>query len=159
MACHVVDTGVLIVANGRSEQAPAACVAQCIGELQMIRSEVLVLDRAGEILREYFGRVSRSGQPGLGDMLAKWAYDNQANPAVVRAVDLHADDDWGFAEFPHDPDLATFDRSDRKFVAAACAAGPGTRLVSAVDSDYTNAYDALSRHIAVYIPAGCPQPS
>ena len=121
----VIDTNVLLVANGRAKQACPACVLACVEALAAIRERRRVLlDRGMLILNEYIGqRLSFSGQPGAGDAFFRWLFNNQANELHCLQFDItprrgSADD---FVEFPDDPALSRFDRSDRKFVAVALA--------------------------------------
>ena len=62
-----------------------------------------------------------------------------------------------FEAFPTDPRLETFDRDDRKFVAAALVAGmTHTRIVNAVDSDYRLHKGALEE-AGVVVQELCPE--
>ncbi len=124
MRAVVVDTNVAVVANGRAEQASLDCQQACLDELKKIKErEMVVLDDAMHILKEYMDNLSLSGQPGLGDAFFKWVWDNQANTTRCEMVHVtpKSDREDDFEEFPKDPALAGFDPSDRKFVAAARA--------------------------------------
>ena len=48
--------------------------------------------------------------------------------------------------FPEAEDVATFDRSDRKFVAVALVHGGQPPIYNAVDSDWSEHAQALARH-------------
>src|SRR5580704_3921062 len=137
MAAYVVDTNVPIVANGRSHADPA-CVIACVDVLLEVYSTgVTVLDDAMRILSEYMNHLSLSGEPGAGDAFMKWVWNVQADENRCERVVLTpryeniADD---FAEFPDDPELANFDRADRKFVAVALASRREPIILNAVDS-------------------------
>ncbi len=114
-AIVVVDTNVPITANGRAEQASPACQLACITALRQIRAQRrIAVDRSGLILQEHRRHRSPGGQPGLGDAFFKWLWNNQANPQICVPVAITSTNDGrDFAEFPNDPDLASFDRSDR----------------------------------------------
>jgi len=158
MITSVVDTNVLLVANesppggpkGLTPQASATCVLAAVSKLLAISTNGrLGLDLSGLVLKEYRDAgASHSGQPGFGDAFFKWAHQNQANPEHCDVAELHrlnGSDD--FAEFPADPDLAGFDRSDRKFVAICVALGPSaTEVVNCVDSDWANFRKPLERN-------------
>ena len=153
----VVDTNVLIVANGRDvEQAAPSCVRKCAEELRTITDGgILVLDSGMEILREYRRKVNQSGSPGIGDGFLKWALTNLANASRCHRVAITPNAARGYDEFPEDPDLTTFDRSDRKFVAVARAHPGRPTILNATDSDWANANAALVRH-GVLVQELCP---
>lgn len=159
MSAAVVDTNVAIVANGRAPQAGDGCVAACIEALlEMRERRRILLDEAGEILDEYLRYLSFSGQPGPGDAFFKWLWSNQANPEHCRQVPITpaAEAGRGFEEFPDDPDLAGFDRADRKFVAVAIACGEPAPIWNASDTDWWSCREVLRRH-GVEVRFLCPE--
>ncbi|MCC7495785.1 MAG: hypothetical protein IT204_25765 [Fimbriimonadaceae bacterium] len=135
MSAVVVDTNVAVVANGAHAGAAAECRLACLDALIASPAQVVVVDSQGLIFREYFRHVSRGGRPGAGDYFAKWLWDRQADPRHCRQVAIHADGE-SFVEFPDDAALATFDPSDRKFVAVALASGLQPEVLNAVDRDW-----------------------
>jgi hypothetical protein len=158
MRAVVVDTNVAVVANGRAEQARPDCVLRCVEALRNVTErKVLLLDDGMLILREYMDNLSMSGQPGLGDAFLKWVWTNQANSKRCKAVPLTprgtGDDD--FEEFPDDPDLAGFDRADRKFAAVARVSPGKPPVLNAVDSDWRIFQAPLRRH-GVRVRQLCP---
>lgn len=152
------DTNVLIVANNReSPQAGLACVLACIEKLEWIRSEgILLLDGERLILQEYQYYLNHSGMPGPGDRFFKWLWDNQANDRRCRTIDVTLDDEREFAEFPVDPDLRSFDRSDRKFVAVVVASKSGAEVINASDTDWWISREALQRN-GIDVVFLCPE--
>ncbi len=57
---RIIDTNVLMAAEGMAEQASNACVENCLNELKQIQSKgICLLDAQGEILHEYSSRLSR----------------------------------------------------------------------------------------------------
>jgi hypothetical protein len=142
---RVVDTNVLIVANGRDcPQASPECVVTCAQHLQEIQQHgTLVLDDAWHIIREYMHKVSQTGQPGAGDAFLKWVLTNQSNSQCVEKISITPIGDDEFAEFPSTPTLADFDRSDRKFVAVALTHPQKPPICNAVDSDWRNFHEVL----------------
>ncbi len=139
----VIDSNVLIVANGKSEQANDACVEKCIDVLLEVRGATsLALDESGEILVEYSRYCSHSGQPGVGDEFFRWAFNNQYT-ACYRVL-LTPHEDRVYQEFPDTSGLEEFDRSDRKFVATALGCTPTATICNAVDSDYAQFKLALA---------------
>jgi hypothetical protein len=142
---QVVDTNVPLAANGKAEQASAACqLACCESLLAITRGRIcLALDDAGEIFREYLGNLSLSGQPGVGDLFLRWAHDHQYNLQRCARIPLTPHDARGYEEFPDDEGLASFDPSDRKFAAVARQAAAS--VLNAVDSDWWDYQRPLSR--------------
>ena len=153
-----MDTNVAVVANGKTPQAGDGCVVACIEKLlEMRERHRLLLDEQGEILEEYRRHLSPSGQPGPGDAFFKWLWSNQVNPEHCRQVPITpAGGGRGFAEFPDDPELAGFDRADRKFVAVAVGSGEPAPILNASDSDWWIHRTALHRH-GVEIRFLCPE--
>ncbi len=152
----VVDTNVLVIANGQTEapQASPDCVKACVRTLRDIeRSHTLVIDNQWHILREYQRQRSPSGE-GIGDAFLEWLLTNRTNPQVCEQVAITPipeentpPKDWkDFAEFPRDPDLATFDPSDRKFVAVALTSTHHPPIVIASDLGWVNHATALQNH-------------
>jgi len=159
MTAVVVDTNVAVVANGRAKQASLACVKACISALvKAVREQIVVADLGLRIFSEYRAHLSPSGQPGVGDMFFKHVWLNQANVQHCELVELHpvsaGDDD--FEEFPGDPELARFDRSDRKFVAAAVASKNHPAVLNASDTDWWHCQECLARH-GIQIVFLCPE--
>ena len=139
----VVDTNVLIVANGQNGSANDRCIEACIDTLVQIRDDRrLALDADGDILSEYSKGSSYKGQPGTGDEFFRWAYDNQYT--FCHLVQLTRDDDRVYLEFPDIPELSTFDRDDRMFVATALKCDPTGEIFNAVDSDYRESRAGLT---------------
>ena len=159
MSRMVVDTNVAVCANGKTPQASPECVIACVDALERLKQRGTVLiDVDGDILGEYVRRLSRSGQPGVGDAFLRWLIDNQANRYRVHPVTITPDGTDGYAEFPADPALAGFDRDDRKFVAVALAAAPRhpPPILNATDSDWKTFEFELAIH-HVRIEFLCPE--
>lgn len=155
----VVDTNVAVVANEKSEQASSSCIQNCLLQLKRITGEKdrIVIDNQWIIIREYMANLRSSGEPGIGDEFLKWVLTNHTNPkrcSQVRITPVNGVDE-NFEEFPSDPDLHRFDRSDRKFVAVALSHPKRPTILQAVDSDWWNARDALKRN-GVRIKFLCP---
>lgn len=158
MSAFVVDTNVPIVANGAANHADPDCVLACIDALEQVRNEgMIVLDSGSLILREYMNNLNMAGQPGLGDLFMKWVCSIQAVPAKCEQVTLtpKGDDPDDFEEFPDDPELAGFDRSDRKFAAVAIESVNQPPVLNAVDTDWWNFREPLSAH-GVNVEFLCP---
>jgi hypothetical protein len=141
----VVDTNVLLVAEGESTYS-RACRAECGDILREIQSKhVVVLDSGREILSEYTKRFEgRKGQPGLGFEFWKWLLNARLSHQRCDQVKITKHENKGYEEFPDHVDLANFDPSDRKFVAVAAAHGKNPKIVQAGDSKWWGWKAALS---------------
>lgn len=157
MMSVVLDTNVALTANGDAEQADLQCVSRCLQELTATRNErELLLDDGGLILQEYLKRKPHGFPQGPGDAFLVWVHDNQANPMHIRAVPVTPLlEPRGFAEFPADSELASFDEDDRKFVAVALASGDTPPILNATDTDWWIHRIALARN-GVCIEFLCP---
>lgn len=152
----VVDTNVLVVANGGHPAASLACIGACIDALMHARDASVVIDDAQLILSEYCGHCSLKGQPGLGDAFFKWLWDRQGNALKCRVVAIKLHRVRGFAEFPDDERLARFDRNDRKFVAVSIAAQDKPPVLNASDTDWWNVREVLAEH-GIPVEFLCPE--
>lgn len=153
----VVDTNVPITANFKACHAGPECEAACIQALKQVQGELrTVLDDGGLIVQEYTKHLNHSGQPGLGDAFFKWLWENQANPQHCRSVPITVHANRGFAEFPDDPRLILFDRSDRKFVAVVQASGTRPDLLNATDTDWWHDRQTLKEN-GVNVVFLCPE--
>lgn len=157
-AAVVMDTNVAVVANSKTEQAGPKCVSTCIDTLRQIQAGrlLLLLDNGNEIFQEYQKHLHPSGKPGSGDAFFKWLWRNQANERHCKRVTVTSHDEREFEEFPDDPDLASFDRDDRKFVAVARASKSNPRVLNAVDTDWRDYREPLRKH-GVEVEFLCPE--
>lgn len=155
--CKIVDTNVLIAANGRDTHADLQCQLASIEALEKISSgEILILDSIGLIMDEYAKYCSYKGEPGVGDYFFKYIHDHQQVESKCLMVQITQDKEKGFVEFPDHPDLNSFDPSDRKFVAVAMASGLNPAICNATDSDWEEHKTAL-HDICVSVIQLCPQ--
>ena len=136
----VVDTNVLLVANKNHEKASPECVQACARTLNEIRiSGHVVVDSLQRIVTEYRNKTLRDkGQREAGDEFVLWMLTNLWNKARCTQVGLTPtpEDEQNFEEFPRSASLASFDRSDRVFVAVANAHPRKPPIVAACDTDY-----------------------
>ena len=147
----IVDTNVAIVANRKSAQASPQCIGHCINAIREITtSGMLVLDDGWRIINEYKRNLQQSGQPGIGDAFFKWVLTNWSNKnrceVVVITQQPDSSDPTNFVEFPNDPALQNFDRSDRKFVAVALAHPESPAILNATDTDWWHHRIILERY-------------
>src|SRR5262245_41896231 len=132
MAHRVVDTNVLVIANDPLSATPS-CASASVDFLEHLKTDGSVaIDTEFRILREYLRQVSSTGS-GAGSAFIRWLFNVQADPRRCEQVELIETSPDEFAEFPSDARLATFDRSDRKFVAVACASRRGPAIANSAD--------------------------
>ena len=143
----IVDTNVVVVANGRSEQASVDCVDTCGERLEEImRGEMkLVLDNRWIILREYMQNL-RSNGADVGDRFLGWILANWDKRCDLVSITPVAGLENAFEEFPDDPALEGFDPDDRKFIAVAVAHIEGPPILQAVDSQWWDFRNAFRRN-------------
>ena len=150
----VVDTNVLVAANGRQTHADVRCRTACIDSLVEVceAGQLVAIDDGGAIVEEYARHANWAGSPGVGDVFFKHVWNHQYDAArVVRArVTPTKDEDRGFEELPAN----SFDPSDRKFLAVAVV--EKAVVLNATDSDWDEQLD-LMRRLAVEVRQLCPQ--
>ena len=122
MSPVVIDTNVLLIANGSHQDVSPSCRAECITRLLAHqKSGVVVIDDAFRILKEYQHKTKPNQPKWVGDAFLKWLLQNAANGKRVHRVAITETASDEFAEFP-DPALQPqFDAPDRKFAAVANA--------------------------------------
>ena len=150
---EVVDTNVLISANGRDTHADRPCRLACARELQSIRHEGEVyIDDKGLIFSEYRNKLNFSGEPGVGDAFFKYIHENQFADSRIKRVRItpNCDENRGFDELPKNE----LDRSDRKFLAVAVVARAS--IFNATDSDW-HENQGLLDDLNVVVRQLCPQ--
>ena len=168
MDAVVIDTNVLVVANGRSAapQASAKCVILCRARLaEILRgSEKILLDDKKRIIREYRRNLNEKGR-GHGDRfwleLKRRFYNPKSYPDTVVTVEITslAGNGTEFEEFPNDDAaLKDFHKKDKKFVAVVVAyqrdSGEEAPILKADDKGWENFKTALASH-GVHVHSIC----
>lgn len=144
----LVDTNVPKTANlaiqpDPQSDVPDACVLACIDAVEhIIKTRGLVIDAGNEIFNEYRQQLDMKGQPGVGDRFMKWVHDNCWSLPDSDRVTITKNGE-SYDEFPDHAGLANFDKSDRKFVAAANAHPVKPPILQATDSKWWGWKDAL----------------
>ena len=155
----VVDTNVLVVANLKNDQTGPDCVLACVDALETAKKKrVVCIDSGSRFFNEYFRHANRSGEPGLGDVFVKWLWERQAHPLHCERVEItpKPGDTEDFEEFPDDPELDHFDRTDRKFVAVALRSRHQPTILNATDTDWWHFNAALGKH-KISVRFLCPE--
>lgn len=152
----VIDTNVLLVANGQHADVSPDCVAACVKHLQAMQNGgVIVIDDGHRILGEYQHKTRINPPKGVGDVFLKWLL-RQSGTSRVERVTLHEAAADCFAEFP-DPALEPlFDPSDRKFAAVAHGHPDKPPIWQAADCKWLDWWPAL-RAKAVDVQFLCPE--
>lgn len=157
----LVDTNVPKAANLATQpdadsDVSDACVLACIEAVEhVIKKRGLIIDAGDEIFDEYRQQLSMKGQPGVGDRFMKWVHDNRWSLPVAHRVTITRKGD-SYNEFPTHDDLNDFDRSDRKFVAAANAHMEKPPILQATDSKWWGWKDALA-DVGITVQFLCPE--
>ncbi|HMW56651.1 MAG TPA: hypothetical protein PKA47_13710 [Accumulibacter sp.] len=143
----VIDTNVLLVANGQHEDVSEGCVIECVRRLQTAQaSQVVVIDDAYRILGEYQNKTQLNPAKHPGDVFLKWLLRHAGNSRHVEQVVLTETVKDQFAEFP-DPALqSVFDAPDRKFAAVAAAHPQKPPIWQAADCKWLDWWSALAAH-------------
>ncbi len=156
MDAVVIDTNVLLIANGSHAGISQNCRDTCVKRLlERQRAGVVVLDDASRILGEYSHKTRPNQPKGVGDAFLKWLLQNQTNGKRVHRVSITPTDEDRFAEFPDAALQDRFDPPDRKFVAVANAHPDKPPVWQAGDSKWLGWWQDLER-LGVRVKFLCP---
>src|SRR5271156_6194837 len=93
MSAVVIDTNVLLVADGQAKQMSPQCRAACVTRLEQVQSrEQVVLDHSRLILGEYHHKLNPNRQPSPGRAFLKWLLQRMAMSQHVCYVTITATD-------------------------------------------------------------------
>jgi len=152
----IVDTNVILVANGQHDDVMPDCVIACTRRLQSIMADGrTAIDDAFEILREYQNKTQPKTGNRPGDAFVKWLLQNNANRHRCDQIAIKANSQRGYDEFPEDDRLANFDPPDCKFVAVAAAHPEHPPILQAADSKWLGWETALKDH-GITVDFLCP---
>ena len=144
MPAAVIDTNVLLVANGSHADVSDACRAECVRRLlAQQKSSVTVIDDGYRILSEYQIKTRPNQPKGVGDAFLKWLLQNQGNAVRVHHVAISEISKDVFAEFPDAALQPKFDAPDRKFAAVAHAHPDQPPVWQAADCKWLDWWPAL----------------
>ncbi|MCA0353401.1 MAG: hypothetical protein LCH85_15520 [Chloroflexi bacterium] len=156
---YIIDTNVLVTANGAADHKGLDCMEVCIDFLEIVKEQgIVIIDDGYFIMGEYRQDVSDSGQPGLGDKFLKWLLINEWNGRCehVNINVIEIDAKLSFIEFPNtDLRLTKFDLKDRKFVAVALTHPEHPPIVNATDSDWAEIEQILRDEYQVQVIQLC----
>ena len=140
----VIDTNVLLIANGLHADVSTECVAEGVRRLQaMEKAGITVIDDGFRILGEYQNKTSLHPAKGVGDVFLKWLLRHTGNPMRVEQISLTELAENEFAEFPDIALQPLFDAPDRKFAAIAHAHPDKPSVWQAADCKWLDWWPAL----------------
>jgi hypothetical protein len=152
----VIDTNVLLVANGSHEDVSDSCMKACIERLLIQqKSGMTVLDDQYAILGEYLRKTHPNQPRGAGDRFLKWLLNNKANSTHVSLVSINETGPNCYDEFPDDALSNAFDPPDRKFVAVANAHPEKPKIWQAADCKWLDWWPDLKSH-GIIVEFLCP---
>jgi len=149
---YIVDTNIFIAANGKADQLTEADINKCkLFVASLFDNTVISLDLQGEIFKEYFDHVNRSGQPNIGDVFVKYLWDRQCDKTICEMVDIKKDKNGIYKQLRNKSDLLKFDLNDLKFIAVHLGSKNSVIICNACDSDWAENKMLLKKHdINVY---------
>jgi hypothetical protein len=146
-ATYVVDTNVILVANGQHAEVTGASRQRCVRWLEGLMAwGRIALDDGFEILREYQHKTHAGAGQGAGDAFVRWVLHHVDDPARCDVVRITPDGGRGYTAFPADSRLSGFDPSDRKFVAVARSHPESPTILQASDSKWLDWAAPLAEH-------------
>ena len=152
MATKIIDTNVPLTAS-QALPHQQECQQRCIQFLRQLLNEEIkfVADEDGLFYKEYRHHLYPDPNPSaaIGSQFLSYFITNQYDNMLCSRVSLTQVNNE-FVDFPVDPDLSRFDRSDRKWVAAAKQLLMKNQevapIVNAVDSAWAHFEAALNNH-------------
>ncbi|RST86484.1 hypothetical protein EJC49_10915 [Aquibium carbonis] len=157
MVYAVIDTNVLLVANGNHEGISDECRQRCIERLLMQQKRgITVIDDCFHILREYQNKTHPNQPKGVGDVFLKWLLQNQRNQTYVEQVTITEIGSDQFVEFPDQRLEPHFDAPDRKFAAVANAHPEKPKILQAADCKWLDWWETLRKH-GIAVEFLCPE--
>ena len=168
MGSVIIDTNVMVVANGKAAapQARCKCIIRCRARLAEILkgTEMILLDDKKRMIQEYKNNLNATGR-GHGDRFWQelvrrmWRQEEGQEKVIRVRITPAAGNGTDFEEFPNDDaSLKHFHKKDRKFVAVALAyqhdSGQEVPILKAEDSGWEEFRDALAAH-GVRVDAIC----
>ncbi len=150
----VVDTNVLLVANGRHGSVSRECIANCSVRLDTIKRDGQIsIDNKRRIISEYQNKTSPNQPKGAGDVFLKWLFQNLTNKRV-RQIDIGESDDGSFDAIQPPQQFAAL-KADRKFIAVALKDTQRPSILQAADTKWID-HEAELKQRGIAIEFLCP---
>lgn len=157
MVRAVIDTNVLLVANGSHQDVSDACMQRCIERLIYQKERgITVIDDCFHILREYQNKTHPNQPKGVGDVFLKWLLQNQLNTTHVEQISITEIEENRYMEFPDANLEARFDAPDRKFAAVSNAHPQKPPILQAADCKWLDWWETLRDH-GIVVEFLCPE--
>ena len=138
-SCFIIDTNIFIAANGMVDHLTEQEMNKCKSFVaSLFDNSIISLDLQGEIFQEYFKYMSRSGQPGIGDVFVKYLWDRQNSKIHCEKVDIERNKNGIYKQLNKKDDLLKFDLNDQKFIAVYLGSKKQPAICNASDSDWAN---------------------
>tara|TARA_R110000737_G_scaffold317047_1_gene327555 strand:- start:49 stop:582 length:534 start_codon:yes stop_codon:yes gene_type:complete len=145
MVRAIIDSNVLLVANGSHNDISDACREKCVESLlEQKQNGITVIDDCFLILREYQNKTHPNQPKGVGDAFLKWLLQNKQNRKHVEQVSITELDINTYAEFPDKGLEPNFDAPDRKFVAVSNAHPQKPKILQAADCKWLDWWEQLA---------------
>lgn len=165
MENYIIDTNVPLKATDTqsTDMIDRLCAQRCFTFIKDIMSSdgIVVLDDGWEIINEYKKNIDMDSGENVASQFLMWILRNMLTDRVA-LCSITKTANNSYAEFPASPDLAKFDRSDRKFVALAKAHPEHPSIYNGSDTDWWIFKEPLAKegiHIAFlceeYMRAKC----
>jgi len=146
MKLRIIDTNVILAANGSHADLSDECIASCIWELFELKTGgIVVIDNDYRILSEYQKKTNNKKGKGPGDVFLKWLLQNNANTKHCHQVALNEYEEHRYHEFPVPALEKQFDAPDRKFAAVANAHPEKPNILQAADCKWLDWYVDLEK--------------
>lgn len=156
MVRAIIDTNVLLIANGSHQDVSDACMKKCIERLVHQKEQgITVIDDCFHILREYQKKTYPNQPKGIGDVFLKWLLQNQRNLAHVEQVTITEIEENRYSEFPNEELETLFDPPDRKFAAVSNAHPQKPPILQAADCKWLDWWESLENH-GIAVDFLCP---
>jgi hypothetical protein len=140
----VVDTNVILVANGSHADVSPECIIECVDRLaNLMKNGKVVIDDAHRILNEYQNKTTPIKNKRPGDVFVMWLLRNAANTKHVERVTLTEPAPDEFDDFPDQTLQPAVDAPDRKFLATAGAHPQRPEVWQATDSKWLDWWQPL----------------
>lgn len=152
----VIDTNIVLVANGAHPAVSYDCREKCVSLLsELVRRGTVVIDDGNEIVEEYLRRTRPHTGNRAGDAFLKWLLNNQGNGKRVERVAISSVANHSYAELDALNLPIRIDPSDRKFVAVAAGAASATPIWEATDCKWLDWWQALEA-AGLKVEFACP---
>lgn len=150
---YIVDTNVPLGAVNTENSVPISCQQKCVSLISSILNGQAraVIDDKNEAIKEYRNKMYPDPNPSapIASWFLMYILTEYREDRVLR-LPLTQNEEGHFTTYPDDPRLASFDLSDKKWIALAKAYeeqfGEPVPIVNATDSDWLHFEKALKEN-------------